>query len=59
MTPGQGRKDLGADLSLDGRVAVVTGSGSGLGAAEAVELARSGAAAVVINDIRPARPRTP
>lgn len=52
MTPGQGRKDLGADLSLDGRVAVVTGSGSGLGAAEAVELARSGAAAVVINDIR-------
>lgn len=47
------RNDLDADLSLDGRVAVVTGSGSGLGAAEAVELARSGAAAVVINDIRP------
>ena len=38
-------------LSLDGRVAVVTGSGSGLGAAEAVELARSGAKAVVVNDI--------
>ena len=35
MTPGTGRKDLGTDLSLDGRVAVVTGSGSGLGAAEA------------------------
>ena len=43
---------LDQDLSLDGRVAVVTGSGSGLGASEAVELARSGAAAVVINDIR-------
>ncbi|WP_194861917.1 3-oxoacyl-ACP reductase [Dietzia sp. SYD-A1] len=52
MTPGPGREGLGTDLSLDGRVAVVTGSGSGLGAAEAVELARSGAAAVVINDIR-------
>lgn len=40
------------NVSLDGRVAIVTGSGSGLGAAEAVELARSGAAAVVINDIK-------
>ena len=39
-------------LSLEGRVAVVTGSGSGLGAAEAIELARSGAAAVVVNDIK-------
>ena len=37
MSPSPGRKDLDADLSLDGRVAVVTGSGSGLGAAEAVE----------------------
>ena len=45
-------RSLDSDLSLDGRVAVVTGSGSGLGAAEAVELARSGAAGVVINDIR-------
>lgn len=40
------------NVSLEGRVAIVTGSGSGLGAAEAVELAKSGAAAVVINDIR-------
>lgn len=47
-----GMRSLDTDLSLDGRVAVVTGSGSGLGAAEAVNLARSGAAAVVINDIR-------
>ena len=39
-------------LSLEGRVAVVTGSGSGLGAAEAIELARSGASAVVVNDIK-------
>lgn len=52
MSAGVLRSDLDPDLSLDGRVAVVTGSGSGLGAAEAVELARSGAAAVVINDIR-------
>lgn len=40
------------NISLDGKVGIVTGSGSGLGAAEAIELARSGAAAVVINDIR-------
>jgi NAD(P)-dependent dehydrogenase (short-subunit alcohol dehydrogenase family) len=37
-------------LSLDGRVAVVTGAGAGLGRAEAVALARAGAA-VVINDL--------
>ena len=34
------KKSLDGDLSLDGKVAVVTGSGSGLGASEAVELAR-------------------
>jgi 3-oxoacyl-[acyl-carrier protein] reductase len=38
------------DLSLDGRVAVVTGAGAGLGRAEAVALAKAGAA-VVINDL--------
>lgn len=37
-------------LSLDGRVAVVTGAGAGLGRAEAVALAKAGAA-VVINDL--------
>jgi 3-oxoacyl-[acyl-carrier protein] reductase len=37
-------------LSLDGRVAVVTGAGAGLGRAEAVALARAGAH-VVLNDL--------
>ena len=37
-------------LSLDGRVAVVTGAGAGLGRAEAVALARAGAR-VVLNDL--------
>lgn len=37
-------------LSLDGRVAVVTGAGAGLGRAEAMALARAGAA-VVLNDL--------
>lgn len=37
-------------MSLDGKVAIVTGSGSGLGLAYAQELAKRGAA-VVINDI--------
>jgi len=39
-----------ADLSLEGRVAVVTGAGAGLGRAEALALARAGAA-VVLNDL--------
>lgn len=38
------------DLSLNGRAAIVTGAGSGLGRAEALALAAQGAA-VVINDI--------
>ncbi|OMH32351.1 SDR family NAD(P)-dependent oxidoreductase [Tersicoccus sp. Bi-70] len=38
-------------MSLQGKTAIVTGSGQGLGLAYAVELARQGAA-VVINDVR-------
>jgi 3-oxoacyl-[acyl-carrier protein] reductase len=38
------------DLSLDGRVAIVTGAGAGLGRAEALALADAGAA-VVLNDL--------
>jgi NAD(P)-dependent dehydrogenase (short-subunit alcohol dehydrogenase family) len=37
-------------LSLDGRVAIVTGAGAGLGRAEAVALARAGAN-LVVNDL--------
>lgn len=37
-------------LSLDGRVAIVTGSGDGLGRAEALALARAGAR-IVLNDL--------
>ena len=38
-------------LDLSGRVAVVTGAAAGLGRAEAIGLARAGAAVVVVNDM--------
>jgi NAD(P)-dependent dehydrogenase (short-subunit alcohol dehydrogenase family) len=38
------------DLTLDGRVAIVTGAGAGLGRAEALALADAGAR-IVLNDL--------
>lgn len=48
--PHSSTESLPDSLSLDGRVAVVTGAGAGLGRAEAVALARAGAH-VVLNDL--------
>lgn len=44
------RQSKGCIMSLDGKVAIVTGSGQGLGLSYAKELARQGAS-VVINDV--------
>lgn len=41
---------VGSGVSLEGKVAVVTGAGAGLGRAEAIALARAGAS-VVVNDL--------
>ncbi|EXJ71193.1 uncharacterized protein A1O5_06187 [Cladophialophora psammophila CBS 110553] len=46
----QERNDPGEDIRYDGKVAVITGGGAGLGRAYSIQFARRGAA-VVVNDL--------
>jgi NAD(P)-dependent dehydrogenase (short-subunit alcohol dehydrogenase family) len=41
-------------MRLDGKVCVITGAGSGIGRATAIEMARQGAAAVMVSDVNDA-----
>ncbi|WP_449060645.1 3-oxoacyl-ACP reductase [Planomonospora algeriensis] len=47
-----GAEDMSVDVTLEGRTAVVTGAGAGLGRSEALALAARGAN-VVVNDVGP------